>query len=182
MTKRKRGQGKKTIEQHKVWTLLAKTRDAQLERGKTTTRAVGEHVLRYHRSACVRMSEYLMETAVFNMAGEVMKQITLTVVGAESQIQLPFNLRDLPGAISFPEKTKKGKTEIQWVYLTTASKAEIVAHHAMLRKQIAADTRRADAVGHLIEQLTPIWEQFPEANILRASEIYTEQHAQKESA
>lgn len=73
-----------------------------------------------------------------------------------AQLELPNILQkiDIPGSITIPYRTDDGKDELLWTTFEEATFAEFEGYAAILRAQIAADTKRLSNVMAIHQEVT----------------------------
>lgn len=151
--------------------LLAETRDALGTTGYPTSHEVADKVLADHADLVKELGSSLAVSHVYAMATDCMRAATVE----PHQFHLPFELKSVPGWISFESMDGRVK-EIRYVPLRRANEIHLKSHARILRLQIRNDSARLDSVEALTDFLKPIFEEFPGIDVEAACEIYRERN------
>jgi hypothetical protein len=149
--------------------IIKQTAAAFLLHTEPTSREVGDKVIAEHGDLIQELGLDLATRQVYQIASRCMKS-ALSVIGIEEQFFLPLDLLGVPSAISFP-----CGDDVRFVSIGRAKKEHLLAYIILLQEQIAADSRKLNAVQKLYDELADIFAANPNLTVAEASAIYRSQ-------
>jgi hypothetical protein len=141
--------------------VIRSKRDELLANGEPTSRDVSDTVIRENEEL-IREHGFLLGCRTIRALTVALMKEVVDVSNAQ-QFALPFDFKDLPGAITF---IKDGKTHYVLTY--RAQEEHLASYQQILRDQIRADTKKLRAAEKLHDMLKPIFDQNPGISVREA--------------
>ena len=140
--------------------------------GEPTTKEVGDAVVSENQGLIRDFALGLAEGKVRSTVCERMKEATEVNRYAGEQFVLPFDVENVPSAITFVSQDDDGTEVVRHVLLHRASEDRLRRYENLLHNQIRADTRRLFSIQKLHDHLQPIFDANPGITVAQACELY----------
>lgn len=154
---------------------------AFLATGTPTAREVADAVLESHEQLVHGVVEELAIRQVREMVYRRMKRVVELSAQSGEQIILPFDLEDIPSAISFVDETEEDsedeESKVRYISLARATERHIASYEEILSANIEHASKHLKAIRILHEALAPIFKENPEITVADACDVFSQQEA-----
>ena len=159
-----------------VTEIVDRTRDVLMESENPTARRVFDVVVKEHPTLVADYYRELGEAGLLDIIAARMKK-AVEARTAQAQLRLPFEMDEVPAAITYRESAKDGSVEFHYVRLSRATDEHLEDYENFLEDQIAADTARLHSVRTMRRALRPIFTTHPGITVGEACRLYEEMAA-----
>jgi len=139
-----------------------------MESGEPTSREIADAVIAGHHDLILAFGESLALSQIREVTYGRMKEIKLHHT---DQWMLPFDIEDIPSALSFEQKNESGETETRYIALGRAREWHIKAYKEILRRNIANASKNLKAIEFLDETLAPTFAAHPGITVAEACSL-----------